>query len=344
MRNLTCRACGGAFLHDARGRPRHHCRACDPPRQRTPPPSRVCIDCGRPSKGRRCRTCRYAFVRARRLASLTCSCGRPKCQRALACLTCTTVSQTARLTRICQVCGVTFRKRHSGRNKGLCCSRTCGWALNTLRAARRVKVSAQQPVPVRYCSRCATAVVGPRRSLCDPCRVLALNDSKRKQRQRLMDRHRDRHRDCQHCSLRFASAFPHGARKFCSDVCRAEAARLATNRYAKNRGAGCHGSRCRRRGVAYDKTVTRHAVAQKARWCCALCRCRVSKARYRIGRGIVPPPNAPELDHIIPLSLGGTHTWDNVQLLCRACNSAKGATAVGQVGLPLDSLSLRVST
>ena len=30
-----------------------------------------------------------------------------------------------------------------------------------------------------------------------------------------------------------------------------------------------------------------------------------------------------DVDHIVPRSRGGTHTWDNVQLLCRTCNSSK---------------------
>ena len=34
----------------------------------------------------------------------------------------------------------------------------------------------------------------------------------------------------------------------------------------------------------------------------------------------------PTVDHIIPISKGGTHTWDNVQLACVRCNAAKGAT------------------
>ncbi len=38
-------------------------------------------------------------------------------------------------------------------------------------------------------------------------------------------------------------------------------------------------------------------------------------------------PLGPTLDHIIPVSRGGTHTWDNVQLAHRRCNSRKGARA-----------------
>jgi 5-methylcytosine-specific restriction endonuclease McrA len=34
-------------------------------------------------------------------------------------------------------------------------------------------------------------------------------------------------------------------------------------------------------------------------------------------------PDAPTVDHIIPLAKGGTHTWDNVQLAHWSCNSDK---------------------
>lgn len=33
----------------------------------------------------------------------------------------------------------------------------------------------------------------------------------------------------------------------------------------------------------------------------------------------------PSIDHIIPISKGGEHQWDNVQLACRVCNTLKGA-------------------
>ena len=33
----------------------------------------------------------------------------------------------------------------------------------------------------------------------------------------------------------------------------------------------------------------------------------------------------PEIDHIMPIALGGTHDADNLQILCRPCNRSKGS-------------------
>lgn len=35
-------------------------------------------------------------------------------------------------------------------------------------------------------------------------------------------------------------------------------------------------------------------------------------------------PDAPVIEHVIPICKGGTNTWDNVKLSCRNCNSLKG--------------------
>ncbi|AKR55715.1 hypothetical protein XM25_07875 [Devosia sp. H5989] len=66
-------------------------------------------------------------------------------------------------------------------------------------------------------------------------------------------------------------------------------------------------------------------VFERDRWTCKLCGRKTPKRL----RGTVKP-DAPELDHIVPLALGGEHSYRNTQCACRQCNSAKGATAMGQ--------------
>ncbi len=41
------------------------------------------------------------------------------------------------------------------------------------------------------------------------------------------------------------------------------------------------------------------------------------------------------LDHIIPRSKGGLHTWDNVVAACERCNSVKGDRTPELAGMPL---------
>ncbi|NJO39870.1 MAG: HNH endonuclease [Cyanobacteria bacterium CRU_2_1] len=41
------------------------------------------------------------------------------------------------------------------------------------------------------------------------------------------------------------------------------------------------------------------------------------------------------LDHVIPRSKGGTHTWDNVVTACEKCNSTKGDRVPHEAGMTL---------
>ncbi len=41
------------------------------------------------------------------------------------------------------------------------------------------------------------------------------------------------------------------------------------------------------------------------------------------GDNFIAGDNYPSIDHIMPLSKGGRHTWSNVQLMCRRCNYLK---------------------
>jgi len=44
---------------------------------------------------------------------------------------------------------------------------------------------------------------------------------------------------------------------------------------------------------------------------------------------------AENLDHVIPRSRGGTHTWENVVAACRRCNTRKGDHIPREVGMRL---------
>jgi 5-methylcytosine-specific restriction endonuclease McrA len=41
------------------------------------------------------------------------------------------------------------------------------------------------------------------------------------------------------------------------------------------------------------------------------------------------------IDHVVPRSRGGTHTWENVVLACLPCNSRKGDRLVAELGWSL---------
>jgi 5-methylcytosine-specific restriction endonuclease McrA len=44
---------------------------------------------------------------------------------------------------------------------------------------------------------------------------------------------------------------------------------------------------------------------------------------------------AENLDHVVPKSQGGLHTWENVVASCRRCNTKKGGRTPHQAGLTL---------
>ena len=64
--------------------------------------------------------------------------------------------------------------------------------------------------------------------------------------------------------------------------------------------------------------LTRRAVFARDGWRCQYCG--------------APAEN---LDHVVPKSRGGSHTWDNVVAACRRCNSRKENRYIEDAGLRL---------
>lgn len=62
---------------------------------------------------------------------------------------------------------------------------------------------------------------------------------------------------------------------------------------------------------------------------------KVGRKKYPRGNcpicGVSLEDKAPEVDHIVPLARGGSHTWDNVACACRKRNQSKGVRLLGEV-------------
>lgn len=72
--------------------------------------------------------------------------------------------------------------------------------------------------------------------------------------------------------------------------------------------------------AGYDRTINLKKVMQRDHGICQICGKPVDLTS-RIGGGV--GRLYPTIDHIIPLSKGGGHTWDNVRLAHMVCNSIK---------------------
>lgn len=79
------------------------------------------------------------------------------------------------------------------------------------------------------------------------------------------------------------------------------------------------------KAVELDKDITLEKLYHRDKGICWICQSRCDLTDYVVvGNTIVCGNNYPSIDHVKPLSKGGKHSWDNVRLACRLCNSIKG--------------------
>lgn len=86
--------------------------------------------------------------------------------------------------------------------------------------------------------------------------------------------------------------------------------------------------RHRKRGAVVTEIVDPFLVFDRDGWRCQICKVKTPRSL----RG-THEPRAPELDHIIPLSRGGEHSYRNTQCACRRCNRTKSDNDGGQMRL-----------
>lgn len=93
----------------------------------------------------------------------------------------------------------------------------------------------------------------------------------------------------------------------------------ASKAWGPKRRDAYHRRRALKRGNATGRPVDLLAIAERDEWTCQLCHEPVDPALQ------YPDPMSKSEDHVLPLSKGGAHDPDNVQLAHLRCNVIKGA-------------------
>jgi 5-methylcytosine-specific restriction endonuclease McrA len=115
---------------------------------------------------------------------------------------------------------------------------------------------------------------------------------------------------CHECGEQFSSAMFPGATppRFCSDPC-----------WRRNRRRRDKQVRSKRiKSNARRETIDLPRLAKRDGWQCHICKRKVTRKNW-------------SHDHLVPLSVGGSHTWDNVALAHALCNSIRGANGHAQL-------------
>ena len=95
--------------------------------------------------------------------------------------------------------------------------------------------------------------------------------------------------------------------------------KMAPQEWTDARRDAYHRRRALKLATAVDGPVIRDQIAERGEYRCGLCGDPVDMdVAY-------PDSLSPSLDHILPLSKGGAHVPENVQLAHLGCNVAKGA-------------------
>lgn len=217
----------------------------------------------------------------------------------------------------CRHCGKSYTPTST---QSMYCSKACGraaWNKANPEKAQARGMPRYCRVRTSECKQCGTTFVARRRrELCSRACIRAWNADRA--RMRAEGSHQAEPRQCRECEATFTPKYGDKRRSFCSSRCLSRHYRRI--RRSKERA---------RLRAAQVEPVNPVAVFERDGWRCQIC----GKDTPRARRG-TRYPNAPELDHRIPLSRGGEHSYANTQCACRRCNHAKGnASEVGQLPL-----------
>lgn len=208
----------------------------------------------------------------------------------------------------CCVCGHDYKLSRGARGRAkMWCSRECASILKRgygphLAQVRHHRIADVRP---RKACMCGKGLSGRASSWCsEKCRAFWLKGNKSTDIE---------FKHCLRCGKLFACRA--GSIKVCcSDVC------------IKRKNKSIRRHRLRAAPGHHDE-ITLFALGERDGWRCHLCGGKVPNRDHK--NRVLDP----EIDHLVPVSAGGSHTWDNVALAHRRCNMSRGARGPAQLRL-----------
>jgi 5-methylcytosine-specific restriction endonuclease McrA len=326
MRAVTpkCECCGVPLKRGKRGPAGRYCsqncrHVARYKRNAAEPKEGKCAKCGRAtpvfvSSGRPHKHCHYCRLPVRDLITCT-ECGKQEL-RMPGVKTCSTKCSKARIKRRvaayarpekkCLHCGGIFRPK--GSRLGYCSLR-CGADARKERNGNTWERAVGDgylwwATKWKKCRECGcTMFANAKQLLCsDECR----REEARKDA--LVERV---DKQCERCGKVFNLSVNTADR-------RPHCPRCVTHLGKKWQKGSLHRKRARKYGVTYEP-INRRKLFERDNYKCWICGRTTRKDKK------VPHHRAPTIDHIVAMSKGGSHTWDNVACACFICNSRKSS-------------------
>lgn len=106
-------------------------------------------------------------------------------------------------------------------------------------------------------------------------------------------------------------------KEYCSKKCKDISCRKSrdANRYVLRKS----------RKIIVDKGISLIKLYNRDFGICYICGCKTdfNDKKLSVRGNVICGEKYPSIDHVIPLSKGGLHSWDNVKLACLHCNLSK---------------------
>ncbi len=243
------------------------------------------------------------------------------------------------LEHTCSHCGVTFIPKR--KNRITFCSTDCRIDSQKNERQKRLKIKEIEKALIeikklselkvcKYCGKEFNSTNHSRKYCSDSC-IKAINREKERDRSKLIHDKTAKYLKCKECGKEFKPEYPSKRRIFCSKEC----CRKYGNKISKKTEAGRARKAKERfdRRTSFEKVISEKIIPIKVyeshNWVCGICGRKINP------KLIHPHLKSASLDHIIPISKGGSHTYDNLQPAHLICNSYKCDK--------IDNLQLKIS-